>query len=234
MLTSGRPGAAVFVVGRLSGDAATASESVSLLSAAFTPRGRSVASKRVALPPTDAGEGTRSSLGLVSGLPLEPGFYEVRVAAERPGATGSVHTFVEVPDFGREPLALSGLLVHVAPEEVAAPREEIDGMLPFVPTARRVFQRTEVVSTFMQITQGTARSGSLRAVTVQARIVDANGNAVRDQSMTINPDGFAVGRSTNARFSLPVGALTAGQYLLTVDARTGEDSAARTGRFEVR
>jgi hypothetical protein len=122
----------------------------------------------------------------------------------------------------------------VAPEEAAAPRDEIDGMLPFTPTARRVFQRTEVVSTFMQITQGTARSDALQAITVQARILDAQGGVVRDQSMTIEPDRFTAGRSTNARFSLPVGTLTAGQFLLTVDARAGEHAARRTVRFEVR
>jgi hypothetical protein len=234
LLTTGDPGAAAFVVGRLSRQPESAGGTLTLLSAAFTPRGRSVASKRVTLRPVDLNVGTDPRVGLVSGLPLEPGPYEVRVAVEGPAATGSVHTFVEVPDFARDALTLSGVLLHVAPEEVTAPREEVDGLLPFVPTARRAFAPADVVSAFLQVSQGTRRSNPLQMVDVRIRVLNVQGAEVRVESMTVRPDQFASNRAANVRFSIPTSDLAAGRYLLSIDAQAGNHSASRTIRFEIR
>ena len=54
------------------------------------------------------------------------------------------------------PLAMSGVLLHVAPEEPAM-LNEMDDALPFVPTARRTFAPADTVSALVQITQGTTR-----------------------------------------------------------------------------
>ena len=49
----------------------------------------------------------------VATLDLPPGRYQLRVAAREAngGAVGSVFTDLEVPDFSKEPLAMSGILL---------------------------------------------------------------------------------------------------------------------------
>ena len=125
--------------------------------------------------PTGGGEQAPDlrALGLVSALALEPGSYEIRVATEGPGgAAGSVHTFVDIPDFRQAPLSMSGVLLHVAPEEPVASRDEIDNALPFVPTARRTFASSDTVSAFVQVSQGTTRKDALQPVSLVLRIKD--------------------------------------------------------------
>lgn len=234
LVTGGDTGTAVVVVGRLELPRAVSQRGMTILTAAFAPRGRAVASKRVELTPVGDGASASTVLGVVSGLALEPGLHEIRIAAELPsGVAGSVNTFVDVPDFRRAPLSMSGVLVHVNPEEPSAPREEAQG-LPFVPTARRAFQRTEAVSAFVQISQGTARTDALQPVTVRVRIIDTQDNAVRDQALVVAPDQFASNRTASSRLALPVQNLPAGEYLLRLDAVMGERVAERTVRFEVR
>ena len=50
-----------------------------------------------------------------SRLLLKPGRYEIRLAAEAAGKSGGAKTFVEIPDFGKEPLSLSGLAIERTP-----------------------------------------------------------------------------------------------------------------------
>jgi VWFA-related protein len=221
---------AVVIVGRLE-DGLT--WPITLMPAAFSPRGAPVTSRRVTLRPV-TGSGTRGPLGVVSALALEPGPYEVRVAAQLAGGiTGSVHTFVDMPDFAREPLSMSGVLFHVSPEEVTAPRDEIDDVLPFVPTARRAFAQSETVSVFAQVSQGTSRTAPLQAVAVRARIVDVHDTAIRDERSVLAANRFKTNRTANLRLSLPIQTLPPGSYLLTVTAMVGQHTAERLVRFHV-
>ncbi len=243
LIVGGGTGTATLVIGRLGGgslekaaDVQKASmrpEGITLVSAAFTPRGAAAASKRVTLRPIGEGE-PGTVLGLVSSLAIEPGPYEVRVAAELPNRTaGSVHTFVDVPDFRRAPLSMSGVLVHVVPEEPTAPLEELQGVVPFVPTARRTFDRTETVAAFVQISQGTSRTDAVQPVTVRVRVINVQDAVVRDQTLTLEPDEFATHRTATPRLALPVQNLPSGDYLLRIDAAMGERTAERAVRFEV-
>jgi VWFA-related protein len=205
-----------------------------VLGAALTPFAVPVTSRRLAIPPAGGGGGS-GALGLVSSLALEPGSYEIRLATESPGlAAGSVYSYVDVPDFRRAPLSMSGVLVHVAPEEPAAPRPEIDGVLPFVPTARRAFVESDTVSAFVQVSQGTTRDEPLRPVALRLRVNDVQDATLRTEAGTLALEQFAKNRTANARFALPLRGLPPGQYLLTIEAEAGERRAARAVRFEKR
>jgi VWFA-related protein len=230
MIAGSRP--AAVLVGRLGTGVA---RPIAMLTAAFTPRAAPVVSRRIAIAPATGGGTGPAALGLVSGLALEPGSYEIRVAAELPGgAAGSVHTFVDIPDFRQARLSMSGVLLHVAPEEPVASRDEIDGALPFVPTARRRFTSTDTVSAFVQVSQGTLRKDPLQPVALLLRIDDTHGTALRNQTGTLSPAEFANHRTANSRLSLPLRELPPGQYLLTLQAALGERRTERLVRFEVK
>lgn len=230
-MIAGRRAAAV-VVGRVEDASA---RPTALLTAAFTSRAVPVVSRRLSIRDVTGRAAGSGAMGLVSALALDPGFYELRVATELSGgATGSVHTFVEVPDFKRELLSMSGVLLHVAPEEPAAPREEIDHVLPFVPTAQRAFNRADVVSAFVQVSQGTERRNALQAVTLRVRVIDMQDKTVRDQSSSLNVGAFAANRTANSQIALATGALLPGQYLLNLEATMGERQVQRKVRLTVR
>ena len=223
---------AAVLVARL---AAGAARPTAMITAAFSPRAAPVTSRRIAIPPAPGAGKPSTGLALVSALALEPGSYEIRLGAEAPGAAaGSAHTFVDVPDFRQAPLSMSGVLLHVAPEEPGVPRSEIDGALPFVPTARRSFTSSDTVSAFVQVSQGTARKNALQPVTLRLRIDDTQAVVRRTQTGTLAPAQFGNNRTANSRLTLPLRGLPPGHYLLTLEAGLGEQQVNRLVRFELR
>ena len=218
------------VVGRVG----AAARPTAMLTAVLTARAVPVTSRRIAIPPA-RGEAARPAwLGLVSVLALDPGTYELRTAVESPGgAAGSAHTFVEIPDFRRARLSMSGLLLHVAPDEPVA-LNELGDALPFAPTARRRFASTDLVSALVQVSQGTARKEALQPATLRLRIHDPGGAEVRNQDGALDPAGFARNRTASARLAVPIRGLSPGEYLLSLEATLGPDRVERWVRFEVR
>jgi hypothetical protein len=78
------------------------------------------------------------------------------------------------------------------------------------------------------------RTDTLRPATVLLRISDPHGNTRRQQNGALSPGEFTPHRTANARFSLPLRDLPAGQYLLTLEATLADRRAERLVRFEMR
>ena len=221
---------AALLIGRLG---TGAMRPTAMMTAALTPRAVPVTSRRIAIPPPAGGRDSGAS-AVVSVLLLEPGAYEIRAAAEVPsGAAGSVHTFVDIPDFRRAPLAMSGVLLHVAPEEPAA-LNEMDDALPFVPTARRTFGPADTVSALVQVSQGTTRKDALQPIALRLRIIDAREVTQRNQSGALSAAEFAGNRTATTRLTLPLRELPPGEYLLALEATLGDRRVERSVRFEVK
>lgn len=160
-------------------------------------------------------------------IEVPPGDYEVRVAVSDPGAgiAASVFGPVAVPLFGSAPLSLSDVIVEAASLAAALPQPPAP-----VPTTRRVFQQDERVHTFVQVYQGTQRTGVIVPVSVRTTILDAKGRAVRDQLLALTPKDFTQRR---AALALDIGQLPPGGYLLTIDASMERHKASRTLNFAV-
>jgi hypothetical protein len=114
------------------------------------------------------------------------------------------------------------------------PRSEIDGALPFVPTARRSFAASDTVSAFVQVSQGTARKGALQPVTLRLRIDDAQAARRVTQTGELAPAQFSSNRTANSRLTLPLRDLPVGDYVLTLEAVLGDQRVERLVRFELR
>jgi hypothetical protein len=208
---------------------------VKLLTAVFTPLGRVVMTKRrtIELQSARTPAGFPSGHGVVSLVPLEPGRYEVRLAAEiAPGTSGSVHTFVEVPDFRRDRLAMSGAIVQVTPSDPLEPRDEANA-LAALPTARRSFVPSDVVDIVTQFSQGTGRTDQLKTVLVTARITDARDADAHRATFSLGAEAFTR-RVATQRFRLPIQNLAPGDYLLRLTAGAADVPAVtQTVRFSV-
>jgi hypothetical protein len=204
-------------------------ETLHVVVAALDRKARVVASREQTAV---VGGGAVSGYDLLSRLELEPGRYEIRVAMDAPsGRRGSVFAFVDVPNFSRDDLTLTGVAIGTSPATPAAPADLLTDLMPIPPTARRTFARAEQASAFVRVQQGGNRSDP---VTIVGRIVDTDGHVVRDDTQTFAADRFAATRGADYQLDLRVADLSPGDYLLSIEATSGKKSQRRNVRFSVR
>jgi VWFA-related protein len=210
---------------------ASSEAEIEIVLAAFDRNGRSANYHRQTLGLTSA---PGALYAVLSKLPLDPGPYEIRVAARElaTGRAGSVFTSVEVPDFTNMPLSLSGVALEVRPAELVAAEDALRGVVPIVPTARRVLDRSDRATAFLRVYQG--GQDALRPVQVSTRIQSAGGKNVFDATRALTNGDFADNRSADYMIELPIDSLEAGEYLLTVEASERTRTERRDLRFSVR
>jgi hypothetical protein len=203
-----------------------------VLAAAFDRNGRSVQSEEQTIDVTRTANVGDARYEVMSRLALKPGRYEVRVAFDAgPAERASVYTYVDVPDFARQPLSLSGIVLHADPAILSAPRDAFTNLLPVVPTARRDFARTDRAMAFVRVYQ--KQDGAAQPVDVNARIEDAGGRSVLNDAVSVSSDRFGVNRSADYQLDLPIDRLQPGEYLLTIEAAQDKYTARRGMRFSV-
>ncbi len=178
--------------------------------------------------------GPDSQTQVVDRLDLAPGRYQLRAAvtSTRRQTSGSVYADLDVPDFAKEPLSLSGLIVNDGRSPGAAPAEVIRRWLPVVPTTSRTFAQAAAVTSFIEVYQG-ARS-PVQPVTLTVSIRNGAEQTVFSQVNTIEAGRFDAQRRAQHGQVLPLGTLKPGEYLLTVEASAGKLAARRDLRFAVR
>ncbi len=208
-------------------------EEVRLLVAAFDPEGRRRASRSlngtVALRPV----GSRTARYEVVGrIDLDPGRYQMRVSAESLslGKTGSVYFELVVPDFRKEPVSLSGVVLEADPPLPSAGHDALSGIAPAVPTTQREFVGHEGRAFVRVYRNEKDQEAPVRLVT---RIVDERGDPVLEQAYALEAQEFDALRAADYSVDLPVTTLAPGPYLLTFEATLGEHVARRHVRFSV-
>jgi VWFA-related protein len=93
---------------------------------------------------------------MLSRIELPPARYQIRIGVHESngGAVGTVPIDVEVPDYSKLPLGLSGLvLTSSAAPRLITPRPDqlLKDVLPLPPVSTRVFGKNEVISVFTEI-----------------------------------------------------------------------------------
>jgi hypothetical protein len=181
----------------------------------------------VTLRPGASGE---AEYELLAQLSLEPGRYQLRLGTTvgEPALSGSVYLDVVVPDFEREPISASDVILAVKDGLASAPANAFADLLPVAPTTARAFTQTSDVTAFARLYQG-ARSD---AYDVEARWVirDATDRIVFERSLDF---AFGTRRVADVQLALPLATLAPGAYLLTLEASAGEFPVRRDSRFEV-
>lgn len=237
---AGRSNAAVLFVlgiGPFEADATTggpgSDEGIDVLLSAYNMLGNLRASERFQAQPAEQPNAENGrAREVVSRLILPAGQYHVRAAASVGGRTGSVYYDVEVPNFGKASLALSGLLLGRGTGTTSFPAADGTNVtLPIAPTVQREFKRSDVVTAFVRVHQG-GRSAPA-SVVVSTRIEDERGNTAFAIDRQLNASRFAASREADCRVELPLGRLAAGQYLLTIKATSGKRTAERSALFTV-
>jgi VWFA-related protein len=181
--------------------------------------------------PPDILEARGEILGRIA---LKPGRYALRLSAKSrsTGKEGSVYTDVVVPEFSKEPVSLSGLVVSAAPGPRAAPRDIAISMIPVVPTAERAFDRTQQVGVFVRVYRAAGDAND--AVTMRVRIVDDHDRVVIDKPSLLPAGAFTNRQSADFRLTLPIASWHPGPYLLSVSATRGNRVVTRELQITVR
>jgi len=167
-------------------------------------------------------------------IDLKPGRYQIRLSAHLPSVdlSGSVYYDVDVPDFTKGALVMSGAMLSVTPMVVAAPRDLLANIMPIVPTTNRYFtKKTDQAAAFISIYQP---KGSLKPVELVTRITDSSGTEVITSPTTLPASVFGGDRrSAGWRYQIPVDRLEPGHYLLTFEAKLEKTTVKRDVRFIV-
>jgi hypothetical protein len=138
---------------------------------------------------------------------------------------------VDVPDFARQPLSLSGIVLAISPAVGSAPPDAFKDIAPVIPTARREIAHSDRATAFLGVYQD-AKAAAL-PTTVTARITDTDDKVVFDNVSELAADRFN-NHAADYLIEIPVERLASGEYLLTIEA-TQRDRVARRGvRFTVR
>jgi hypothetical protein len=209
------PEATVAVVLRVQEPAVFKTARVSVLAGAYDRDGKAVDEylQTITVTPPDR-TAKQFEYEAISRLRLKPGRHEVRVAAEDAAndLRGSVYTYVDVPDFARAPLSLSGIVLGTS---VVKPGNVLGDLLSVTPTAQRQFASSRRITAFVRVYETAAREQP--PVTVAARIVDIHNVVEFRQTANLQPVGGAP-RSADYLLDLPLSTLAAGDHLLTIEA----------------
>jgi VWFA-related protein len=164
---------------------------------------------------------------------LPPGRYQLRIGVRESGAgeMGTVFYDLDVPDFTRQRVSMSGLLLSapstqqtftVQPDPVAAK------VLPGAATSGRTFTKSDVLSLYAEVYEN-ASNGPPRSIDVTTRLMDDAGRDVSTAHEVLERGATGAGdKSTTyaVRRELPLKDLAPGRYLLRVSAQlrgeTGE------------
>jgi VWFA-related protein len=168
---------------------------------------------------------------MLNRMDLPPGRYQLHVAAhDLGGPVGSVLYNIEIPEYGKLPFSMSGVLLtslSAASMITARPDEETRTVLPAPPIAQRTFPQNDEIALFVEIyDDGKAAPHKVDIVTTirsdEGTIFFKN----EEERASSELDGKRGGYGYTAR--IPLTGLSPGPYVLTVEARSrlARDSAA--------
>jgi hypothetical protein len=180
----------------------------------------------------EPGMGGQGRFDLYSRLMLSPGRYEVRVGAQGPRGAGGVFTSVDVPDFTKSGLTLSGLVLGRPRPDEDRSSDVLADLIPVKPLHKRSFSEAERVYAFLRVNQG--GKDPLVPVSITSRIVDSATRDVFSDTTTLEAERFRSHRVADYRLELPLARLGAGQYLLTIEVPASKKPLRRDVRFTVK
>jgi VWFA-related protein len=167
-----------------------------------------------------------AGLRIVDRLTLTRGRHQVRFAVhQRNGKTGSVVADVDIPDFTRHPLMLSGVLLASA-QTAADPTLLDDGWAKAVlggdPTTRRRFARTDTITAFAEVyINGGVNPDEVR---VTGTLTAGETTVRSEMARRVTDDGPD---RTGYTIRVPLADFAPGKYVLMIEARVGEHFARR-------
>jgi len=209
---------------------ADAGDAVEIVTHLFDPEGR----PRGDLAQTASLCASPGWCELTSLIAAKPGRHAVRIGVKhvKSGQTGSVYLDVDVPDFAKRALTVTGLMLEATPARARTSDDRVRALIPVLPTTRRQFANSDSVTLFFRIHQRPGRAS--KEVTRTLRITNGRDEIVSTLSETVPAAAF-VASGSEQHVVLPMSELSPGQYLVSVElAARGEQALERELSFTVR
>jgi VWFA-related protein len=171
----------------------------------------------------------QTGLLVESRVSLPPGRYSLRVAARdvNDGRLGSVHCDVEVPEYAKLPLSMSGVVIASRETMAANPRpdSERSRMLPDTPSVLRRFRQSDELSVLAEVydTKITTPHGIDLVTTV---VNDAQQVVFRHEDSRSTSEILAAAGTTRGFgyvVKVPLAGIPPGAYVLAVEVRSRLD-----------
>ena len=175
-----------------------------------------------------------AGIRMLDRLSIAPGKYQLRVAAhdQTGGAVGSVLYDLEVPDFAKDRIAISGLLLTSAASMAAIPTTRPDAelrtALPGPPVAARTFAQNDQLAIFADVYDNDVTPVHKVDITTSltaedGRVVFKNDEERSTEDLDGKPGGFGIGTT------LALSDFDPGIYVLKMEAhsRIGNDVSSR-------
>ena len=188
---------------------------------------------RLTLKPDTYERALTGGVRVLSQVSLPPGRYQLRVAGGNvAGPAGSVIADLEVPDFTRETLAMSGVALtsSSASQAFTAPvKDPLRDLLPSPPTAVREFARGDRLTLYTEVYEN-RRDRAAHTVSLKAELRSDEGRVLQafeeDRSST-ELGGRAGGYGFRAELPLDV---EPGIYVIHVEAQANISGRPTVGR----
>lgn len=171
---------------------------------------------------------------VISSLDLPPGRYQLRIAAREANTrrSGSLLYDVEVPDFAKEPLSMSGLALTsmttgLAP--TARPKDPLQKLLPGPLTSYRDFGQNDELAVFTEVYE--SGGAPPHKVEIQLTMKAEGGQTVfqtREERDSAELKGSSGGYGFAAR--IPLRDIAPGLYVLRVEAQARVADRAAVAR----
>jgi hypothetical protein len=199
---------------------------------------------KLALHPQTYDVVSKDRFRIVRRLMLAPGKYQLRVGARENngGQVGTVFYDLDVPDFSKQPLTMSGIAVtSISASRIptASPDQgvnEFKDVLPAPPTSSRDFSAGDQLAIFAEIYDNLG--GAAHRVAITASVLSDEGKTVftrSDERRSEELQGASGGYGYTTQ--IPLRGMAPGRYVLRVEAKSlagkGE-SVKRELEFRVR
>jgi hypothetical protein len=166
----------------------------------------------------------QSGFRILNRIELPPGRYQLRVGANDSagGTVGAVSYDLEVPDFNKGSLTMSGLAITSATASLmptARPDEQLRAVLPAPPVALRQFPRTDQLVVFAEVYDNEA--ANLHKVDITTTVTSDDGKVVsksEEERSSSDIQGKRGGYGYTAKIAMQD--LQPGLYVLKVEARS--------------
>jgi len=212
----------------LAGDIATAAVAVRFDGKIY---GGKHQTRAVTVPRDGANGGT---VRIVSQIQVPPGRYQLRVAGGTANRAGSVMYDVDVPDYSKEPLTMSGVALTSASAGAMLVdlSEYARTRLPTSLTTSREFGSGEDLTLYAEVYEN-ARKAAAHNVDVKVELRTADGRVVRTISQQRASTEVADGRN-GFTLTVPLNGAAAGDHVLRVEARSSIDDETVVSSIPIR
>ena len=187
-------------------------------------RGGSTDAMTMSLKPETKARIEQQGVRMLNRLDLPPGRYQLRFAAHDSGggAVGSVLYDLEVPDFAKSPISMSGIALTSQAGSLrptVRPDEQLRGVLPAPPIALRTFPQDDEVALFAEIYDNSASTP--HKVDITSTVTTDEGKVLfktEEERDSSDLGGKTGGYGYTTR--IPMKDLAPGPYVLAVSARS--------------